>query len=211
MPQSGDFIQMIAKQTLINHSEPLYNIWCFEVAYMGTSTPFQNMIEPLMSWYEEFFSPPIRALQTANLSHIELTFNNFNAYETDFVSATFDPPLDGSLAQNFDNAQSAYSLRLNRLTRVTRHGFKRIGGVPSNAFDNGVLNSAYETPMANLIAMLENIPVVEIALGNQMGLVLAIPKTPIAPATHPSVFNSVTGVTFRGNGSQNSRKQLLPT
>jgi len=209
MPQTGDFIQLIVEQQMSGVTKPALNNWSFEVLSMTGSQPFVNIASFLISWYEELFSLPIRVMQSSSITHTVLRWNNYSNYVTDFLVQALPPGNSGQQISDFSSSAAAWSFELNRQTRVTRNGSKRIPGLPDILSINNAPTATAITLSEDVIAMLETIPPIDLAAGGEIQLALVIPKTPVAPATIPTIFNNVTGVTFRGVGSQNSRKQLL--
>lgn len=209
MVQTGDFIQLIAEQTMTNIEGPIINNWSFEVLSITAPQPFINIATFLEAWYVENFLPPILAMQSTSLSHVLLRWNNYSNFVTDFLVQPLTTPVTGNVAIEFNNSAVAWSFELVRTTRITRNGSKRIGGVPESFVANNVPVAAATAAAAAVVDLLENIPPIDLAAAGTMQLQLVIPKTPIAPTTLPSVFNTVSEVVFRGVGSQNSRKQLL--
>lgn len=209
MPQTGDFIQLIVEQTMAGIDGPAINNWSFEVLSMTGSQPFSNIAVFLDVWYSDIFSTPIRLMQSSSVVHTLLRWNNYSNYVTDFLVQPLSDPPPGQQISDFSSSASAWSFELVRQTRLTRNGSKRIPGVPDILSVNNAPTATAITLSNDVVTMLEVLPPIDIGAGGEIQLALVIPKTPVAPATLPTQFNTVTEVLFRGVGSQNSRKQLL--
>lgn len=209
MPSNGDHIQMKVFQTLTGFSQEILNVYYFEVVSISETTPLQNMNIALREWFFLTFAEPLRQVQTTLLSYNRVEFNCIEAYETDFTVVTPETVTTGLQATEFNSPQTAWSFQLIRLFRTTRHGSKRIAGVPEGLVQNGFATSAALTLLEDVADVIDNVPNVDFGTAETMTLRSVIAKTPIFPATLPSVFNPVSSVAYRGIGSQNSRKQLL--
>lgn len=209
MAAVGNHLQMIAEQALAGISKPALNVWYFEILTMTAPQPLANIATFLSVWYEDYFVLPILNMQSSACTHVQLTFNNLENFETDFAVIPLENTPTGAVIGDFAASSQAWSFKLVRSTRVTRNGSKRIPGVPDTYVTNNAPTTQAMTAATEVVDMLNDLPPVDLGPGGTMGLGLVIPKTPIAPATLPTVFNNVANVQFRGNGTQTSRKQLL--
>lgn len=187
----------------------ILNVYYFEVLSITTPVPLANITEDLETWFYTQFLPPILAIQSSAVTHARCEIDNLSAFETDFAIVTPDSPVVGTNAGPYLSAATAFSFQLVRLFRTTRHGSKRIAGVPESMVDNNLAIPGAATLLAAVATELQDTQVVEFGTSDSMTLRPVIAKTPTPPATLPTVFNPVTDATFRGVGSQNTRKQLL--
>lgn len=209
MVSTGDHIRLLDKQTSTNVEGSILNAYWFEVTSITAPEPLANIREQLEDYWTTLFLPRITALQSNAVKHTGVQFDNADHPETDFVDIAFDLPIAGSVSQNFNNSASAWSILYVRSTRVTRHGHKRIGGVPNNAFDNGEVTGSYVTPLSQLLALLEAPPTIDLDTAGTMSIVPVIPKSASYVGGWPTIYNNVQSVQFRGAGTQNTRKNLL--
>lgn len=209
MVQDGDYIQVIDKQTLTNISGSVLNVYYFEVLSVSGTPIINNMKEDFITWWTDWMFATLLPLQCVSAVHRGLTINNLNAYQTEFLDFDYDTPITGSVSDNFSSPTTAWSFQLARLFRTTRNGSKRIAGVPDTMVSDNVPVGNGPTAIANHIAnMALGLPIAD-GTANEVAVRMVIPKSPIPPATLPTVFNPVASWIFRGIGSQNSRKQLL--
>jgi len=209
MVQSGDHLQMKVFQSLAGFSQEILNVYYFEVLSITATQPLANIAESLKDWVFGEFLEPQRYVQTVTLSFNRVEFNNLSDFETDFTIVTPEVPMGGLVNSEFQAPQAAWSFQLVRTTRLTRHGSKRLSGVPESLTENGKASAAALTYLATIAEVIDNPPTVDLDLAGTMSMRSVIPKTPVYPATLPTIFNPVASVQYRGIGSQNSRKQLL--
>lgn len=101
----------------------------------------------------------------------------------------------------------SYSFRMNRASGVTRHGYKRFQGVPETANTDGVLASAFATPVASLAADLGGVVPGVITGNTAMRLTPRIRSLFLGGEERPSpVIGAISSVAFVGFGTQNTRK-----
>lgn len=105
-------------------------------------------------------------------------------------------------------ANVAYSFKLQRYDRVVRNGAKRISGVPEAATTAGrTLNPTYADGMNAVVAALAE-PIEVTGDVTSAQLVPTIVRVPANSGVTPTVYTTITEASFRGFGTQNTRKQL---
>lgn len=122
-----------------------------------------------------------------------------------FYSLPYVPPAQGNIVSEALPRYVSYNILLQRGTTATRHGHKRISGVPESWQDNGAFTGD-NTDMGlftTAMSVVRGIP------GDDSGVSLFDPViVRLDPLTgEPTLSNSIVGATFRGFGSQNSRKE----
>lgn len=205
--QQGDIIRIVDVQSLANYTNPIRNVYHYLVFTMTGEAPLQIYAEDIA---DAFFTQMIAHLgniQSSSLSHIELEFLNLSN-QLEEATQTWDTPIPGGIAGEYLPANVAYSYRMQRYDRVVRNGAKRISGVPEIATVGGrILAAAYVEVVNNFAIALAEPLTVE---GDSVDatLVPLIVRVPDNPGVTPTVFTTVTEASFRGFGTQNTRKQL---
>lgn len=208
MVQIGDVIRVKDFQTLGNISGDILNVYYFEVTAITGSIPLASITDELVQWWFGDFLDPVLPLQTSNLRHTRAEIDNVMAFETDFAIVTPEDTVSGSVIGPYNASSTAWSFQMLRQLRTTRHGSKRLAGVPEAYVEDNVPTNAVTALSTAFIDGFVNVPQILTSAG-AISLISVIAGTPIPPATLPTVFNPVVGGVFRGVGSQNSRKQLL--
>lgn len=209
MASVGDHIRIKDFQAMTNVSGDVLNVYFFEIVAMTASKPLSLMGDELGEfWYEEFLTP-ILGIQTVSVAHTRLEIDNMENFLTDSVIVVPDSPVLGSVGDNYAASSTAASFQLVRQNRTTRHGSKRIAGVPDTAVTNNVVVAGGEPTFIAAGEQMAAGFTFDIGVGETMSIVPVIAKTPVAPATLPTAYNNVIEGLFRGIGSQTSRKQLL--
>lgn len=205
----GDVIRFTDKQTIIGVDGDIINTYYYRIAAIIGSTPLAVMLGAIEDWFYGEFLTPILEVQASTLAHQSLVVENMMDWETEFATVFPDTPAVGIVPAEFTSSAAAWSFQYVRETRITRHGSKRIAAVP-------------ETLVANNKAIPAAIPYledVEVTMfqgwtltngdGDSWNIVPVIAKTPVPPATLPTIFNPVLTVDYKGVGSQNTRKRLV--
>ena len=210
MPVVGDYLRFKDFQSLTNIAGDILNVYYFEVLAITTPTALSLIADDVgVSWFEDFLTN-ILVIQSNTLTHTRLEVDNVTNFEGDFMVYTPDFPVAGTNLGPYLASSTAWSFQLTRSTRATRHGSKRIAGVPESAVDNNQAAAGILSALSSVETRLRAEYQIEYNSGaDLMTLAPVIAKTPVAPATLPTVFNPVSGAVYRGVGSQNSRKQLL--
>lgn len=138
---SQDLYRLIDRQTL--QSQQVLNVYYYkQISAAGSS-------ELLIAAFIEDVLPAIRAIQVDDLTHVRIDCENLTGV-VDYVEETLTSNNTGA-----DNTEPmptfvAWGFRLNRASRLSRHGYKRIAGpgeanvtsgVPAAGF-LGTLNAA---------------------------------------------------------------------
>lgn len=196
---------------MVGTTRECLNVFYFEVVTMTLPQALSAIVDDITTWYFETFLAPTLAMQSNQLEHLRLEVNNLMDFEGDYCLCVPDAPVAGSNAGEYLAPSTAWSFKLNRGSRLTRNGSKRLAAVPEGLGANNIPSSSARILAADVGAMWEGTIVVPWgAESDHMDLSMRIPKTPTV-GTLPTVFNTVTTVEFRGMGTQSSRKQLRPS
>jgi len=205
----GDHLRIKDFQTMDNVAGDVMNVYFYEVLSITTPVPLSLIADELEAWFYGLFLTAILDIQTASVQHVRVEIDNMDDFLTDSVVIIPAVPVPGAIADNFAASSTAASFQLVRQNRTTRHGSKRIAGVPDNTVTNNVIIPASEPVFLDAAASMASAQSFLVGVGNTLSMVPVIAKTPVPPATLPTVYNNVIDATFRGIGSQTSRKQLL--
>lgn len=149
MPAIGDVIELVHEQLYMGQT--VNNVYYFQDSVGGTP------LTTLSAWFETNVVPKVKALQAAELSHVNLRLRNLFD-----VGETYEEVLTGTGAGAADAAElpafMAYSIRLDHPTGDIRPGFKRIAGGRETHMDDGLLNATVITLMDTLAGELINPP-----------------------------------------------------
>lgn len=208
MPSVGDYIQFKDFQTMTNVPGEILNVYTMEVITMTTPNAFQNIFEAVGASFYDVFMDAALDMQSSSVQHVRLEMNNLSDFETDFAIYTPELAIPGHYGNAPSTSSLAWSFQLVRTTRVTRHGSKRLAGVPEAAIENNIPN----LDIRGTAVLVEEDWTGDIVFNSGvdafMTCRLVIPKTPAISGELPTVFNPVNSVVFRGCGTQNTRKNL---
>lgn len=142
--------------------------------------------------------PAVRNMQSASLVHTILESENLDDV-ADFDTVTLGA-LPGNRDPEFAPLFVAYSFIMQRTTKATRHGHKRIGGVGDSNVVDGEANATV-LPHLTAYADLFPGPITDV-LGNEYMLVII--RNPDDPGTR--IVNPVSDAAYQRVTSQNTRK-----
>lgn len=194
---AGDLIQCIDFQTYLGQS--ILNVYYFR------GTPPLGATEPLLSEMNDAFMDlvltPILDLQNAALSHVSREWKNLTNGTDLFVDGSV---VDGVNAVGSGAASPSFvsaGFILRRESLVTRNGYKRFAGLLE-----GQLSGNTYVGDATVISNIE----VGLAADLPFGLVTIaepiIVRRPFTPPVESYEYASIGSASFRGIGTQNTRK-----
>lgn len=205
--EQGDIIRITDVQAMDGYSDPIRNIYYYHVFTMNTPADLQIYAADIAQAFGTTVLTPVAAIQSIAVKHIELEFLNMS-FQQEESTETWDVPIPGVHDYEPAPAQVAYSFKLQRYARVVRNGAKRISGVPEDANLSGrILAPSYVTAVNAAATAFATTLNVTSTLGNSQ-LVPIIVRVPANPGVTPTVYTTITEGSFRGFGSQNTRKQL---
>lgn len=137
---AGDVISVEDRQTYLG--EQVINVYYFQVVSFEPLVDLADLADVFTSDYVAALLP----VQHLELAHNRIIVRNL----TNGLDIHEKPlaPIVGLNAGDPGNSLLAYSIRLVRSTAATRHGSKRIGGVPENASVGNLPTSQYATALA---------------------------------------------------------------
>lgn len=192
----GDYYRLIDYQTI--QGQQIVNLYDYQQTAIYTPTGF-NEADDLITAFNNQTLAVIITLQSEQVAHTLLVCGAFGSF-TDFSSQVPDST-PGEVSGGCLPSFAAWGFKLQRTTRETRHGSKRIAGVAEAWQQNGVADSPAATALAQ----------VELALGTPLTVDDTDIFTPVIlhldPETHlPTVSNVVKGGLYRGITTQKSRQ-----
>lgn len=204
----GQHLRVTVTQRLLGVDADLLNVFYYQITGITGSPVLNESGVGLEAWWRDEVGGKIASVQVTSLVHQKILVESMENWATEFIEIPLSPAMTGSAPGDPAPTSVAWSFKYNRELRITRHGRKSIPGVPEG-FTAG--NSA--TPSA--LPLLVDVAVylgqgwtIDNLDGSGWVMGPRIAKTPVPPATLPSVYNGITAVSYRGIGTQNTRKRL---
>lgn len=192
----GDYYRLIDYQTM--QGQQIVNVYDFQQTAIYTPVSFTEAQDLVDNFVLENM-PFLIAAQSEQVVHTLVVAGAYGSF-TDFGSSTV---VDGTglVTGGALPSFNAWGYKLQRTTRETRHGSKRIAGVAEAWQQNGVIDTPAVTAVTNL--------------GEQFGVPIPVDETAIFtpvilsldPVTHlPVVSNKIINGIYRGITTQKSRQ-----
>lgn len=204
---NGDIIRITDVQTLDGYTREILNVYYYKVISLTAPVELPVYASDLGQAFSGHVLAPVRAIQSSALKHVRLEFFNmsFQQEEAEYV---YPVPQAGGNAGDYTPGNLTYSFRLQRYSRLTRHGRKSLAGVPDNAIDSGRLLNAYFVSTVSAVSTALGTPIFVEGDVTDATLNPVIVRVPSNPGVTPTVVNPVVGAVFRGFGTMNTRKEL---
>lgn len=186
--------RLIDKQQVANWPKTTLNVYFYQ---NSVDTPNAVTAQALADSFESVALPTIRLVQGNGVGHFELIVD---IIETGLnLVSVISPIILGNETGSVLPPWNAAAFRLNRTTRATRHGQKRLNGIPETFIDGvgQVIDSGYQTRLNNVAG------VIGAAIGNFTPCIVTWNGEFGAP---PAAVNLVQNATFTRITTQNSRK-----
>jgi len=199
----GDIISLEDRQTFLG--ETMVNVYYYQVDTLESLVE----LDDIAAEWQAVVMNTIQAVQSGAVEHVRLVLRNLtNGIDIHELPLTGEA---GAIGGDAYPSLVALSIRLVRATAVTRHGSKRIGGLPEANF-NG--NTPAAGAVANIDAMADAIGGVFEKTGTVdedftlLPVIIGRVHEPAANAGELdlSVVNPVTGGQFIRVTSQTSRR-----
>jgi len=193
---SGNRYQLTLNGTLLG--EP-----CANVFYYKASGGAAIASDLTAAW-----DTAVRTDWTA-VTSVEYTFVNLVAINMDnLADFAFDPypgSITGGVSGECLPRANAWTFQYVRATRASRHGWKRVGGVPESQQNNGVATAGAVTLLNTLATTLfTNLTAVGTTFTPVIFRYYSVPFDPLNPVVLDDF--PVASVDYRYIGTQNSRK-----
>lgn len=209
MVATGNHIRIKDFQTMDNIEGDILNVYFFEVLALTIGTPLSDMATELGNWWANTFLTDILAIQCTTVHHTRIEVDCMENFVADSAIIPFSPFVSGNVGGDYMSSAVSVSFQLIRDNRTTRHGRKAIAGASDTFGVNNVATPAALLLFTEVAENLQDAWSIDVGPGGTMLLSPVIAKTPVPPATLPTIYNGVVGAQYRGFGTQNTRKQLL--
>lgn len=193
----GDLLQLIDNQ--LWQGQQILNVYYYRITQpLGLSDGYLGDIND--AW-EDLVLSKVKVIQSQYLSHVSREWKNLSNGVDLFVDGTVVPGTHSSGATEQEPSFVSAGFILRRESLVTRNGYKRFSGLSSDQVDGNtsVIPSGQITPIETALAS-------DISLGLVSVAEPVIVKRPIVPPVSSYVYASIGSASFRGIGTQNTRK-----
>lgn len=201
----GNILEWQLKSTFAAGTEQFLNIFHYEWGSNEPAPGLPTIGQEIIDAYAVDFVAAIQNLISVQVAFYGVKIINLSNPD-EFFESDFTTPVAGAVSGDCLPPFASWGFQLNRATRTTRNGYKRFPGVAESSQVNGVATSG-AISTANAIAAL---------LGVQQDFVVASPGTlefSLSPkivrkdeAGELVLVNDVISASFKGIGSQNTRK-----
>lgn len=198
----GDIIQIIDVQTVTG--QQVLNVYHYRMDEVGADVDLADVVNV----FQGQVIPAVAVIQHSNLVHTSMIAQNL----TNGIDIYEEPiSVAGTKSGEMHPSFVAYAFRYVRATGLTRHGYKRFGGVPEDATTSNNLVASYVTMAATLAGVLDNPLTVDSGSGEDFiatpVIVGRIPQgEPDAGRFDLSRINDISGVQFVRITSQTTRR-----
>jgi hypothetical protein len=206
--QINDIIRITDVQLWATTGQPMLNVYWYQVVAIAEPSTLLESGADIALEFEQTVLVPVRAIQSNSIQHTSLRMTVYGPLEEDY-EYLYSPPSTGSAVGEITSTFFTWSFKLNRTFKLTRNGSKRIGGTPDSlSTDARGLNQVGSDFVTDIESALAASLVILGTTGPNMTLQPVIVRQGAA-GTGPVNPNPIASATFRGFGTQNSRKQLL--
>jgi len=188
----GDIYKLVTTYQFLG--EEMSNVW----HYRQTDGP--GGVFELFEGFNASVLPDVLDIQSVGVEWLTADIINYDN-PGDFGSFSYPGTTLGTRAGEAQPPFVCWAFRLNRTSRVTRNGQKRIGGVSEADVQNGVASSGVLTPLDNAAIVMGTI----IDGGFNAWEPVIVRLTETAPI-EPAVVNSISEGVYVRVSTQNSRK-----
>lgn len=195
--EQGDLIQVVDNQLYLG--QQVLNVYYYR--YIPVAPSVSDYLSALNDVFKNVVLTPVRAMQTIYLEHVSREWKNLSNGVDLFVDGTV---LAGTRTGDSSEQEPSFvsaGFILRRESLVTRNGYKRIAGLLSEDI-NGNSWVGGSTITGNIETALAS----DLNLGIVPALEPIIVKRPIVPPVESYLYASIGSASFRGVGTQNTRK-----
>lgn len=194
----GDLIQVVDNQEYLE--QQVLNVYYYRITAI---TGLDDTYLPILNdWFETNVLTPVAALQVDGLLHLSREWKNLSNGVDLFVDGSIVPGAQSVSPSLYTPSYVSLGFILRRESLVTRNGYKRIAGISESLISGNTY-----------VGTGDGIPDIEEAFAKdiQLGLVTVaepiILKRPIDVPVASYEYSSIGSSSFRGLGTQNSRKK----
>ncbi len=193
----GDLIQCVDNQTYLG--QQVLNVYYYRItALLGIEDPYLNLLNDS---FNTLVLTPVLDIQNDNLLHVSREWRNMTNGVDLFTDTEVIPgensASDAALSPSFISA----GFLMQRESLVTRNGYKRFAGLDENAISGNTWvggSTATDAVCAGLAA--------DLTAGLATVAEPVIVKRPIQAPVESYLYSSIGSASFRGIGTQNTRK-----
>jgi len=189
---AGDVYKLVTTYTFLG--EEMSNVWHYRQSD-GAGAAF----EFFEAWNAAVL-PALLDIQSVGVEYLTADIINYDN-PGDFGSFSYPGTTLGERAGEAQPPFVSWAFRLNRTSRVTRNGQKRIGGVSEADVQNGIASSGVLTPLDNAAIAMGT--VVEAGLDVYFPVIVRLTTT---PPIEPDIINNISEGVYVRVSTQNSRK-----
>lgn len=194
----GDLLQLVDNQSYLG--QQILNVYYYRVlSPLGLSDGY---LADLNGAWEEGILNPILDLQTAALTHNSREWRNLTNGADLFVNSTVIPGANPGTDSGLTPSFTSLGFLLQRESLATRNGYKRFAGI-----GEALLSGNTYVGGASTITEVENALAADLVLGLVSVAEPVIVKRPIAVPVTSYIYSSIGSASFRGVGTQNTRKK----
>lgn len=193
----GDLIQLVDNQRYAGQQ-------CLNVYYYRVTAPLglsDGYLADINDWWDDNVLSKIKVVQNVAVEHLSREWRNLSNGTDLFVDSTLVGGEHSATASTILPSFISFGFLLQRESLVTRNGYKRFVGVT----DDQVSGNDY-------VGDTGDMDDIATALASDVTIGLAtlaepvIVKRPIVVPVSSYVYSSIGSATFRGIGTQNTRK-----
>jgi len=188
---AGDVYKLVTTYTFLG--EEMSNVWHYRQGD-GSGAVFE-----LFEAFNAAVLPELLAIQSVGVEYLTADIINYDN-PGDFGSFSYPGTTLGTRAGESQPPFVTWAFRLNRTSRVTRNGQKRIGGVSEADVQNGVASSGVLTPLDNAAIAMGTI--IEAGLDSYSPVIVRLTET---PPIEPAIINNISEGVYVRVSTQNSR------
>lgn len=193
----GDLIQLIDNQSYLG--QQVLNVYYYRfILALGSEDGY---LELLNSEWEADVLPKITQIQNDALLHNSREWRNLSNNVDLFVDGTVVPGVNAAADTAREPSFVSAGFLLRRESLVTRNGYKRFAGLSEQDISG---NTWIGAPI--YITNLETALAQDLSIGLIPSAEPVIVKRPIVPPVSSYVYASIGSASFRGVGTQNTRK-----
>jgi len=194
---NGDLIQVIDDQSYLG--QQILNVYYYRIT--AISGLFDGYLNDLNTWFEDNVMEAVRFIQNNGVSHNAREWRNLTNGVDLFTDSTVFVGQNGTVAERRMPSYVSAGFMLQRESLLTRNGYKRFAGI-----DDGDVEGNTWTIDTDLINAVESALAADITLGLATVAEPIILKRPIDVPVESYVYSSIGSASFRGLGTQNTRK-----
>lgn len=194
----GDLLQVIDNQEYLG--QQVLNVYYYRITSVA---PLADPYFPTLNdWFTDNVLAPVAALQVDGLLHLSREWKNLTNGVDLFVDGDVVPGGQSVSPSLYTPSYVSLGFILRRESLVTRNGYKRIAGIAESLISGN-----------EYVGTGDGIPDIETAFASDIMIGLAtvaepiILKRPIDVPVESYEYSSIGSASFRGLGTQNSRKK----